>query len=104
MEVVLRAEEINGSSLDILEHQIRLSIRSQTGVIQTSDVRMLEGRKDLPLSLHPFGQTISSPSSVSEFQGNRPVEHLVCAFGQPDRAHSTASELANQVVWSDDAS
>src|SRR6185369_4728591 len=100
-ETVRRAVLVDRSSLDVLEREIRLPLRGDTGIVEPSDVRMRERGENLALASEALGETPVPRGEMRQLQRDRSIENSVGALRQPDGAHAAAAELAYQPIRTD---
>jgi len=82
------------NAVDIIHHQVRRTVGGNAAVDQTSDIRMLQPRQNLPLLAKALHQARSRIRQLLDRDAL--FELTVVALGQPDLAHAAAADLAKR--------
>ena len=94
MVVAVRVERL---PFDVFEREIRRAVIGEAGVIEASDVGVLEAGQDTLLMEETLPERRIGEAAAHELERHLPVE--VGALGEVDDAHAAASYLAQETVW-----
>jgi len=94
---------IDRLSLDVLQHEIRLTHFSDAAVQQTPDVRMIQRRENLPLGPESGAVDVGIETGTQQFERDILLELPVRAPRQKDARHSASPDLADERVGADAA-
>src|SRR5258708_31265150 len=75
---------------------------ADAGIVQWCNVWMRQRREDVALALEALAQRTRQQMCVRQLQGNGSVERTVVAHGEPHLSHTTTSELAHELIRSND--
>ena len=89
---------------DVLHHEVRQPVRCRPTVVETRNVRMLEGGEDLPLVLEPPDDDFRIHAAANHLDRDAALERLVGAPSQIDGAHAAVPDAGFDVVRTDRAS
>ena len=95
------APAVDAFAVDILQCQPGLPGRRDAGVVQPSDVRMLQRGEDRALAGEALHQTGTPPRAVRQLQRHAALLGPIDALGQPHRGHAAFAELTQQPVRPD---
>ncbi|MCR6701670.1 MAG: hypothetical protein NVV68_11175 [Dokdonella sp.] len=90
-------------AVDVLERQPRPVLAVDAAVDQPRDVGMGQAGQDLPLGAEARVPVGGIPAAANQLDRDLLRELAVGAFGQPDRAHAAAADLAQQPERADAA-
>jgi len=83
-------------ALDLLHHQIELTVIGRAAIEQAGDVRMIEAGQDLAFGAEPAGQIVGDTVAAQQFDGDLLRVLAVAALAEVDVAHAAASNAADQ--------
>ena len=88
-------------ALDVLHDEIGLARLRRPSVEQPRDVRMIERRRDLPLSAESPQGLLAGHPGLNQLDGDALLELVVGAAREINRPHSAVAELGQQFVGPD---
>ena len=91
-ERVLVAVAVDGLPIDVLEHEVRLAIRGDTGVGEAGDVRMRQPREDASFAPEALFARAPHDRDVQQLDRRAPDEPAVAALGQPHASHPALAD------------
>lgn len=97
----LFAVEVDGCSMNVLHHQIRLAALGMPGVDQVNDRGMLERCEHLPFGQEPIAPNGALLFGAQNFDRYLEPDLAIGAFGQPDGSHAALADLRDEGVWAD---
>ena len=90
---------VNGQAIDILHHQIGPPLRRGAAIEQPRDMRVRQGRQDLPFLGEEF-KRLGGGQAVQQLDGGALVEMPVVAFRKKYAAHTAVPQLLAQAPGS----
>ena len=97
------AELVDGTSVHVLHHQVRVAVRADSAVQKPCDIRMIELGQDLALGAEPFREKLRAQVGAHHFQRRLLLELAVGAMGQVNRTHAARADLAVNPVFAESA-
>ena len=94
-------EFVDRTPCNVLQRQIRLTDGRHAGVVQASDIRVIEGGQNLALFSHPFSESGAAPGRSRQLERDGPIDHDVGALGKPYRPHAARPQQSENAVWRD---
>jgi hypothetical protein len=88
-------------AVDVLHREIGLTGGAHAGVVESRDIWMRQRRQDVALALEALGELGLARPLKRQFQRHFALQLPVPTFGEPDRAHAAAADLADQAVGAD---
>src|SRR2546430_4873196 len=89
---------VDGLTVDVLEHQVRLPRRAHAGVEQLGDAGMLQAGQRRALAAEARLPRAGETREVEQLDRREPFEAAIRARRQPHRAHAALAERALQPV------
>src|SRR5262249_7986961 len=84
--------------LDVLHDEVRQAVVGGAAIEERRDIRVLQLGENLALSAESLQDEVGGHAAAHELDGHAALVVVVVALGKMDRAHSAASELADQAV------
>src|SRR5690349_4428381 len=88
-------------SRHILHREIRLPGAVDARIVETGDVRVLEGRQNVALAVKALLELAAHEHEGRYLQGHRALQRAVPTPREPHLRHPAGSERPNQLVGSD---
>src|ERR1700722_4658901 len=93
--------DVDGLTLNVLQHELRLYIVTDPCIDEASNVRMVESSQHPSFAAEALIPRPTEQVRVHELDGDRAFEASVRAPCSPDAAHATATDLGFDHVWPD---
>src|SRR5262245_34110166 len=92
---------VDRQPIDVFHHKVRQPVLCRSAVQQSRDVWMIEPRQNLPLVPKMSQHGVSVRAAFDQFDRNLLTILVVGTLGEKHRAHSAATEFANNAVTID---
>jgi hypothetical protein len=93
----------DGQAIHVLHDDVRVPILGDAAVQQPRDVRMHEGRQNLPLGDEALVQRIGHVARANQLDRDLMLELPIGALGEVDDTGAATTDLANEVIRADAA-
>ncbi len=101
IEAPLVAIQRDRASIDVLHHQVGLTLRGRAAVEDGRDVRVLQERQDLTLLAKPPLGVLRGGAAAHQLQSDRLLERVVVTDRPIDGAHPPGGDYVEHAVGTD---